>query len=319
MTIKAQDWAKRQRGLSSGERVVLYILADAINQDHEFCFPSQDKIAEEAEKTVRHVRRCVNKLIERGLIRVERGAGRGRGKGCAPTRYFLACDHRTGDERPFTTGHVEPVVSDTSGHPAPLVREELDVTTGQNVPLQADIFGKSPTPPNIDNRKRTGKECVSTRKQAEKPVAPKKKFAGDDLEGFPELWAMWKPKDTKSSTARTASAAAYARALKRGSAERILAGARLYLAEDGWERERGRFMKALPTFLNQDVWSDLTEAAPECEAEALDPKFVNATDDQLRILVSMYRENHRWPKGCGKPLELIPPRILAEFGYGAAA
>lgn len=321
MTIKATEWAWRQTGLSSGEHNVLLALADAINQDHEFCFPSQDRIAEKCKKTVRHVRRCINRLTDLGMIRVEKGASRGRGKGRETARYFLACDHRTGEDRPFTAGHAEPLVSDTSGHTEPVVSVPEDVTGGHFCHLQGDISGRSPTPPNIDKPEIEPEKDLFSRQETTKspkpPKTSKRVSHGENLPGFPELWAMWRAKDKKASLARKPCAEAYAKALKSGGTpEQIAAAARKFLQHPGWAKDGGLGLKGLAPFLNQELWVDLTEGDA---GDGIDPAFRNATDDQLRRLVARYQQTGAWPAGCGEPMKLIPQRIRAEFGYGAAA
>ena len=182
MTAKAVEWAISRKGISSGEKLVLMMLANCINKDHEFAFPSQERIAEVTEKTVRHVRRCIKTLADAGHIRAEAGSSRGRGKGRKTTHYFLACDHITGDERAFTGGHL-----------CPGVREQGTLTGGHLRPIQADIPVLSPTPPNIDNRN-LEPELITTPKvsKAKKaaPATPKIAVKTDRGARLPDDWTM---------------------------------------------------------------------------------------------------------------------------------
>ncbi len=118
MAIKALEWAWEQ-DIPRSERDVLMVLANAINKDDEFAYPSQEVIARKVRMSERHVRRLIQALEGRGLVRTMPGHGKGRGR--APTRYFLACDHRTGEERNLTTGHEGPPVGsqpDLTGMPS---------------------------------------------------------------------------------------------------------------------------------------------------------------------------------------------------------
>lgn len=323
MTAKAQDWAWKL-DLSLPVKAVLLVLCDCINKDDEFAHPSQDFIAKRIKRSTRQVRTHLKTLAEANLIRIVAGPGKGRGR--ASDLYEIACDHRTGESRVLEGPHKRKSASDcerpTRGSRRPPETVADDLTGGRNERSQAEVSDKSPTPPNIAKPEIEPELALFAAEKPPKSAKPKKPkaLAGSDLPGFPELWAIWKPKDGKASTGRKPCSEAYAKAL-RGGAEpgRILAGARKYLAQPGWDRDHGAFMKGLVPFLNQEIWMDLTEGLTADGSEGLDPAFLRATEDQLRAIVSMYRESGRWPSGCGKPLEHVPAHIRVEFGYGAAA
>lgn len=132
MTIKALEWAWEQ-DIPRSERDVLMVLANAINKDHEFAFPGQQTIARKVRMSERHVRRLIRALEERGLVRSMAGAGKGRGR--APTRYFLACDHHTGE-----TKAISPDL--TAGHQRPLVNSQPDITAGHVGPVETSQADK---------------------------------------------------------------------------------------------------------------------------------------------------------------------------------
>lgn len=127
MAVKALEWAWEQ-DIPRSERDVLMVLANAINKDHEFAFPSQEAIAKKVRMSERHVRRLIKALEDRGLVRTMAGPGKGRGR--APTRYFLAVDHMTGETRDLTEGAKCPPVGSqpdpTARPPCPPVGSQPD-------------------------------------------------------------------------------------------------------------------------------------------------------------------------------------------------
>lgn len=80
------------------------------------------------------------------------------------------------------------------------------------------------------------------------------------FEAFDELWGAWRERDLIRRSRKPKSLEAFKRAIKAGSsAERILAGARAYLANPDKTKERGQFMLSLTNFLDEceyDDWAD---------------------------------------------------------------
>lgn len=87
MSSDALNWAKNVTVGSATKKAVLMVLADYA--DHEWsCFPSQARIAEEAEVGVRTVRRILTEWEQEGVItRRHRIAKEGRGR--TSDRIFL--------------------------------------------------------------------------------------------------------------------------------------------------------------------------------------------------------------------------------------
>lgn len=88
MSHKATNWAFSQRGLNASEKLVLLYLADRHNPDYG-CFPSQQRLAEDAEVSRRTVGSALDSLEEKGLIRRERRVDP-RTRRQMTTRYILA-------------------------------------------------------------------------------------------------------------------------------------------------------------------------------------------------------------------------------------
>lgn len=71
MSHVATNWAFAQRGLKPAEKLVLLCLADRHNPDHGGCWPSQDRIALDAEVSRSQLNVHLQSLTKRGLIRRE--------------------------------------------------------------------------------------------------------------------------------------------------------------------------------------------------------------------------------------------------------
>jgi len=64
--------------LAPTTKYVAVALADHAHDDGHEARPSQEFLSEKTGLSVRHVRRCLRELVDLGVIRVERPAGRGR-------------------------------------------------------------------------------------------------------------------------------------------------------------------------------------------------------------------------------------------------
>jgi len=88
MSHFATNWAFQQKGLRPALKVVLLYLADRHNPDYG-CFPSQERLARDAEMSRASVNRHLKALEEMGLIRRVRRTDSTTGRVLA-TRYLLA-------------------------------------------------------------------------------------------------------------------------------------------------------------------------------------------------------------------------------------
>lgn len=68
MSIQAQIWAKGQKGLNSGAKFVLWVLADYADARGASCFPSVESIADDTAQGYRTVLRHLEDLEAIGLI-----------------------------------------------------------------------------------------------------------------------------------------------------------------------------------------------------------------------------------------------------------
>lgn len=89
MSHRATKWVARQRGLSLGERVVLWVLADHLNDGTGRCDPSQSRLRDACEISHAALNRYLRSLERRGLIRRVRRID-GASGGNRSTFYELA-------------------------------------------------------------------------------------------------------------------------------------------------------------------------------------------------------------------------------------
>ena len=70
MSMKAFSWAMSQQVGDPTTKLVLLIICDHFNDSRGFAYPSQERLAEFAECSVRTVRRHIKSLLDRGFIKV---------------------------------------------------------------------------------------------------------------------------------------------------------------------------------------------------------------------------------------------------------
>lgn len=124
MSIEAMMWAKRQRAGGPGPKVVLLVLADYADESWT-CWPSQARIADETELTERSVRRCTARLVEAGLVRVEK---RWAAANQTLNRYVLLHAPEPGDNRMRQPGETKLPPDTVSTRP-----DTVSVRTGHHV------------------------------------------------------------------------------------------------------------------------------------------------------------------------------------------
>lgn len=112
--------------LSTGERMVLLMLANHARCDTGRCWPSQRLIMDETGLSERAVRKAVGRFIELGLIgRI--GKVRGNGSTCTPTYEMLFDPSETRHDVPTSGAGTRHMAPSNPAHGAPLepVREPL--------------------------------------------------------------------------------------------------------------------------------------------------------------------------------------------------
>ena len=68
MSFDCYRWAKSQKGLSPTEKAVLVAIADYVNDEKGYAWPSQDKLAEDTSYSRATVHRACKSLQKKGLL-----------------------------------------------------------------------------------------------------------------------------------------------------------------------------------------------------------------------------------------------------------
>jgi len=68
MSFECYRWAKSQKGLSPTEKAVLVAIADYVNNEKGYAWPSQDKLAEDTSYSRATVHRACKSLQKKGLL-----------------------------------------------------------------------------------------------------------------------------------------------------------------------------------------------------------------------------------------------------------
>lgn len=107
MSFEAINWAWKQRGLTSTQKLTLLALADRHNPDYG-CFPSISKICSDTELSRSTVIRCIQYLQEAGFI-CKQKAKRENGSDTS-NRYILGFEEGvSGKHSPSVTETPQPV------------------------------------------------------------------------------------------------------------------------------------------------------------------------------------------------------------------
>lgn len=272
MTIRAVEWAMRQ-ALPPTAKLVLIMLADCINSADEFAYPKRERIAAVVGRQERQVRNHVRALEEMGLIRCVQGAGAGRGQGRRSARYYLACDHRTGENRPFTAGNQAPpekVI--TAGNLVPPV----SVTAGNLRSLQPAICG-------LPYKKEPEKEPELTNVlTAPKPRRVKSPYTT----GFQTYWEMW-PRPRRELSDKRKAFERWQDALKIWPEETIIRATKGYLAKPDVRKEGFKYCRLAQVFLNGGL-----EAAIEAADAVPSGKLVWSTELHDWVTEAEYSPSH---------------------------
>lgn len=222
MSNEAIDWAYRQDGLSGTSKSILVALANKADTDHS-CYPGQKMIAELTGLAERTVRKRLADLELGGLLKRER---RFDGGGHRTSDRYVLCVIPTGISGQW---HEEPPVSETTG-----TRDHR-----HEVP-SLPASGAVPT----------GTTCrVNQREPTEETTGTRPRITKSDISSF--FAAFWKIYPRK--VGKRGAQAEFERALKRGAAEEIVAGAERYRDDPNREEQ---FTKHPSTWLHQDCWVD---------------------------------------------------------------
>lgn len=102
MAFSDIKWALAQKGLKTREKLVLALLADHRNKAHGYAYPSVRTLARRGAMCENAVRKSIKALEARGLITVERNAGRG-----GSNRYWILSSPAQ-DEPPHVMHTLKP-------------------------------------------------------------------------------------------------------------------------------------------------------------------------------------------------------------------
>lgn len=222
MSIRAITWALKDAPAPDPlSHLVLLGLADHTDSDGRGAWPSIRKLAEYARCSERTVHSRLRTLEEHGLI-------------------------RRGDQR--MVGHLpgnrRPVVYDLS-----LGMQEMHPTVGVQ-----EVQGCTPTSSRGAQPRHSGVHAVADKPSLEPSLEPSllttPAGAADRLsQTFDDWWAHW-PKKVDKGHARTA----YKAALKKTSAEELLAAVQAYAATTAGTEKK--YIPNPATWLNGERWDD---------------------------------------------------------------
>lgn len=191
MSIQAVSWVLEHSKTKALERLVMISLANHANEDGE-CWPSNERIAAEANTTPVQARRVLGALETGGHIaRAINAAPDARMRGDRRTNLYRILDGGAQQVPPWLDG-----------------RAQSDATGARSTP-------KRPTPERAPNHQRTISE-------------PKTSLPAEAGAAFEEFWAEYpKARRLAKPDARTA----FAKAVQRAPAETIIEAVKRYAAD----------------------------------------------------------------------------------------
>lgn len=141
MSIRVMANVWEMDGLSPHERLVLLCLADHANDSGE-CYPSMTRLCARTGMTDRGVQKCLGNLVERRVLDVERGGGRGKSN-----RYTIAQN-----PEPETVNEKKPRTRNTEYGTVNPERDAVNPEPGSPEPYRTVIepsVSKKETPASV--------------------------------------------------------------------------------------------------------------------------------------------------------------------------
>lgn len=234
MSHEATSWAVKQRGLKPAAKIVLWHLADRHHPDYG-CFPSQARLAEDAEMSRSTLNVHLAELEAAGLIRRVRAIDE-RTKRQKSTRYILAF------ESTDPQGVAQPCPDFGHGTEAEQAEKPCPVSGHGAV----SDFGAEPCPENGKSRVRISDTNLVSEPLRE-PVTRDAREGGV-LDRFSEFWATYPQPEGESAARR-----AWKRVATPENAEAIIAAARAYQDDD---RVKRGFAKMPANWLLDRCWQE---------------------------------------------------------------
>lgn len=305
MSHAATNWAIRQRGLLPATKLVLWHLADRHNPDLG-CFPSQERLAHDAEVSRSQLNVHLKRLEEAGLLRRESRKDAVTGKQM-PTRYILGFEE---DFTPINGGDGGTEAELATAKPCPENGHGSVSGSGANpCPVSGQIRVRKPdTNPVREPLREPRARAGFSEKEALPPEGP---AVADPFDAF---WAAY-----PGPVERRAAEAAWDQALGEGAApDQIVAAARRYAVSR--EVEAGFVMKPA-NFLTRGRWRDVPPAA----APSQSPAAPSDPDALARFWAAAVNEGRLVPQSAISPvvaarmvaLGLVTPEQLRNRGISA--
>lgn len=249
MSMRAIRWARRLRGISSTQKIVLLLLADTANEADEVWW-SAGAVAADACMSERTVRFAFDDLEALGLIRGERSLGRA-------TKWTLCVTEPAGH---YVNGDAEPR-NHTPGYPGTTFRG-----AGRGTP---ESDSPPPEPDSDPPRNLLPTETKFKPKESEEsPLPPRKRgVGGPEVENHFEKFFTLYPNKAAKPAARTA----FLRAVRRGVDPLELIDG----VEGGLQfgcldtREFGRYCVPAHRWIRQGRQLDWLERSRQLAAESL--------------------------------------------------
>ncbi|WP_295045126.1 helix-turn-helix domain-containing protein [uncultured Paracoccus sp.] len=258
MSHEATCWAVKQRGLKPAAKVILWHLADRHNPDFG-CFPSQARLADDAEVSRASLNTHLAELETRGLIRRVQtfDASTKRQKN---TRYIL------GFEADFAQDDAVPCPD--IGHGTDVEHTEKPCPNSGHGAVSN--ISTDPCPENAKSRVQN-LDTNLVREPLSKPLSAREARRGvDDL--FSDFWAGY-PHRVEETAARRA----WGKVASAENAEAIIAAAEAYADDD---RVKRGFPKSPANWLLDRCWQDAPAAQPSTASAApRQPIDLNALSD----------------------------------------
>lgn len=190
MSFQAQNWAVKIKTGTPSAKSVLLLLANYA--DHTgFCYPSQERLAEELELTERTVRDALGRLEEMGVIRRE--------------RRFTTEGYRTSDGIRLNASYGKPLPSGPKGQGeafsgGPSIPEAISGRDGTLPENAADLTGNKPQilPETISGEPLVGTTSTKKNRGADALSARSKDLFEWLWEDFPRRKSSRKDKAMKA-------------------------------------------------------------------------------------------------------------------------
>lgn len=263
MSVQAITWAINYPAENATEKAILLVLANYADGDG-YCYPGQQSIARQSACSERTVRRVMDDLEARGVIkRVERRGTKGQRTSNAT--FLVAFS------QPDTvSGRGEP-----TGHPVQTYR-----TSCPNLPdTVSGIYKDEPSvEPSVEP---SGAREASTPDLAE------------------QIWSLQPVIGGKRRATRPDVRKALDAALKRkGNPSDILAALQAYYRLPDCRKDEGRYASGAAVMLNNDRWRDfLPQQRTTAPSGSVDPLI-------MARRMTRYRDTGVWEHGWGeKPRE----------------